>query len=47
VSVAEVAHATGVARPVLYQLRRRLLDEGAIVEMPRGDGRKGYALTGR
>jgi sugar-specific transcriptional regulator TrmB len=45
--VAEVAEATGVHRAVLYQLRRRLLDEGAVVEQQRGDGRKGYALTGR
>jgi hypothetical protein len=46
-SVAEVAEATGVHRAVLYQLRRRLLDEGAVVEQQRGDGRKGYALPGR
>ena len=43
-SVPEVAEATGVQRGVLYQLRRRLLDEGAVVEQQRGDGRKGYAL---
>jgi hypothetical protein len=46
-SVAEVAEATGVQRGVLYQLRRRLLDEGAVVEQQRDDGRKGYALPGR
>jgi hypothetical protein len=46
-SVAEVAEATGVHRAVLYQLRRRLLDEGAVVEQQRDDGRKGYALPGR
>jgi DNA-binding transcriptional ArsR family regulator len=45
-SVAEIADATGVTRAVLYQLRRRLLDDGAIAEQPRDDGRKGYALTG-
>ena len=46
-SVPEVAEATGVQRGVLYQLRRRLLDEGAVVEQQRDDGRKGYALPGR
>jgi hypothetical protein len=46
-SVPEVAEATGVQRGVLYQLRRRLLDEGAVVEQQRDDGRKGYALQGR
>jgi hypothetical protein len=46
-SVAEVAEATGVHRAVLYQLRRRLLDEGAVVEQQRDDGRKGYSLPGR
>jgi hypothetical protein len=45
--VAEVAEATGVQQGVLYQLRRRLLDEGAVIEQQRGDGRKGYALPGR
>jgi DNA-binding transcriptional ArsR family regulator len=44
-SVAEIADATGVAPGVLYQLRRRLLDDGAIVERVRDDGRKGYELT--
>jgi DNA-binding PadR family transcriptional regulator len=43
--VAEIADATGVAPGVLYQLRRRLLDDGAIVERVRDDGRKGYELT--
>jgi hypothetical protein len=46
-SVPEVAEATGVHQAVLYQLRRRLLDEGAVVEQQRDDGRKGYAPTGR
>jgi hypothetical protein len=46
-SVPELAELTGVQRGVLYQLRRRLLDEGAVVEQRRDDGRKGYALTGR
>jgi hypothetical protein len=46
-SVPEVAHRTGVQPAVLYQLRRRLLDDGTVVEQPRDDGRKGYALTGR
>jgi hypothetical protein len=46
-SVAEVAEATGVHRAVLYQLRRRLLEEGAVVEQQRDDGRKGYSLPGR
>jgi DNA-binding transcriptional ArsR family regulator len=46
-SVAEIADATGIQRAVLYQLRRRLFDDGAIAERPRDDGRKGYALTAR
>ena len=46
-TVAEVAEATGVQQGVLYQLRRRPLDEGAVIEQQRGDGRKGYALPGR
>jgi hypothetical protein len=46
-SLAEIADASGIQRAVLYQLRRRLLDGGAIAERPRDDGRKGYALTGR
>jgi hypothetical protein len=46
-SVPDLAELTGVQRGVLYELRRRLLDEGSVVEQRRDDGRKGYALTGR
>jgi hypothetical protein len=34
-------------RRVLYQLWRRLLDEGAGVEQQRDAGRKGYVMPGR
>lgn len=46
-SVPELAHVTGISAGVLYQLRSRLVDEGAIKEETRSDGRKGYALARR
>jgi hypothetical protein len=46
-TVGEIGDATGVSRGVLYQIRRRLLEEGAVLEQQRGDGRTGYALAAR
>jgi hypothetical protein len=36
---------TGISAGVLYQVRRKLLEEGAITEEIRSDGRKGYAVA--
>lgn len=44
-SVPELASLTGIDARVLYQLRRRLVDEGILEEAVRSDGRKGYALV--
>jgi hypothetical protein len=44
-SVGELAAATRIKASVLYALRRRLMEDGAIVERERDDGRKGYALS--
>jgi transposase-like protein len=45
-SVPELARRTGISAGVLYQLQRRLVEEGAIKEETRSDGRKGYSLAG-
>jgi hypothetical protein len=43
-SVPEIAKASGVQVNVVYQVRSRLLQEGALNEDERPDGRKGYVL---
>jgi DNA-binding MarR family transcriptional regulator len=45
-SAGELATASGVAKPVLYNLLRRLSERGELVKQELPGGGAGYALPG-